>query len=63
MSRVGFEHVFIGARPVVCSPDLNDIRGLLTQDEADGERLFSDVVIDVGLADFDLASAFCWESN
>jgi hypothetical protein len=34
------------------------IRGLLTQYEADSERLFSDVVIDAGLADFGLARAF-----
>jgi len=38
--------------------DLDDIRGLLTQYEADSERLFSDVVIDAGLADFGLAPAF-----
>jgi len=38
--------------------DLDDIRGLLTQYEADSERLFSDVVIDAGLADFGLATAF-----
>jgi predicted nucleotidyltransferase len=37
--------------------DLDDIRGLLTQYEANGERLFSDVVIDAGLADFGLAQA------
>jgi predicted nucleotidyltransferase len=38
--------------------DLDDIRGLLTQYEADSERLFSDVVIGAGLADFGLATAF-----
>jgi predicted nucleotidyltransferase len=38
--------------------DLDDIRGLLTQYEAASERLFSDVVIDAGLADFGLAPAF-----
>jgi predicted nucleotidyltransferase len=38
--------------------DLDDIRGLLTEYEADSERLFSDVVIDAGLADFGLAPAF-----
>jgi predicted nucleotidyltransferase len=38
--------------------DLDDICGLLTQYEADSERLFSDVVIDAGLADFGLAPAF-----
>jgi predicted nucleotidyltransferase len=38
--------------------DLDDIRGLLTRYEADSERLFSDVVIDAGLADFGLATAF-----
>jgi hypothetical protein len=32
--------------------------GLLTQDEADSERVFSDVVIDTGLADFGLVPAF-----
>src|SRR5579872_6687103 len=38
--------------------DLDDIRGLLTEYEADSERLFSDVVIYAGLADFGLAPAF-----
>lgn len=38
--------------------DLDEVRGLLTQYEADSERLFSDVVIDAGLADFGLATAF-----
>ena len=38
--------------------DLDDLRGLLTQYEADSERLFSDAVIDAGLADFGLAPAF-----
>ena len=38
--------------------DLDDIRGLLTQYEADSERLFSKVAIDAGLADFGLAPAF-----
>ena len=38
--------------------DLDDIRGLLLQYEADSERLFSDVVIDAALQDFGLAPAF-----
>jgi predicted nucleotidyltransferase len=38
--------------------DLDDVRGLLTQYEADSERPFSDVVIDAGLADFGLVPAF-----
>ena len=38
--------------------DLDDIRGLLAQYEADGERVFSDVVIDAGLSDFGLVPAF-----
>jgi predicted nucleotidyltransferase len=38
--------------------DLDDVRGLLTEYEADSERLFSDVVIDARLADFGLAPAF-----
>jgi predicted nucleotidyltransferase len=38
--------------------DLDDIRGLLTQYEADSERVFSDVVIDAGRADFGLVPAF-----
>jgi predicted nucleotidyltransferase len=38
--------------------DLGGIRGLLTQYEADSERVFSDVVIDAGLADFGLVPAF-----
>jgi predicted nucleotidyltransferase len=38
--------------------DLDDIRGLLTQYEADSERLFSDAVTDAGLADFGLVPAF-----
>jgi predicted nucleotidyltransferase len=38
--------------------DLDDIRGLLTEYEADSERLFSDVVIDADLEDIALAPAF-----
>ena len=38
--------------------DLDDIRGLLVQYEADSERLFSDVVIDAALQDYGLAPAF-----
>jgi predicted nucleotidyltransferase len=38
--------------------DLDDIRGLLLQYEADSERIFSDVVIDAALQDFGLAPAF-----
>jgi predicted nucleotidyltransferase len=38
--------------------DLDDIRGLLVQYEADSEWLFSNVVIDVALQDFGLAPAF-----
>src|SRR5215475_5090782 len=38
--------------------DLDDIRGLLVQYEADSDRVFSDIVFDAGLADFGLATAF-----
>ena len=38
--------------------DLDDIRGLLMQYEADSERLFSNVMIDAALQDFGLAPAF-----
>jgi predicted nucleotidyltransferase len=38
--------------------DLDDIRGLLVQYEADSDRVFSDVVIDAALEDYGLASAF-----
>jgi hypothetical protein len=38
--------------------DLDDIRGMLLQYEADSERIFSDVVIDAALQDFGLAPAF-----
>src|ERR1017187_10396714 len=38
--------------------DLDDIRGLLLQYEADSERIFSDVVIDAALQDFGLAPPF-----
>jgi predicted nucleotidyltransferase len=41
-----------------CVKDLDDIRGLLVQYEADSERLFSDVVIDAALQDYGLAPAF-----
>lgn len=38
--------------------DLDDIRGLLAQYEADSDRVFSDVVIDAALQDYGLAPAF-----
>lgn len=38
--------------------DLDDIRGLLLQYEADSDRVFSDVVIDAELEDYGLAPAF-----
>jgi predicted nucleotidyltransferase len=38
--------------------DLDDIRGLLSEYEADSERLFSDIVIDATLEDYGLAPAF-----
>lgn len=38
--------------------DLEDIRGLLAEYEADSERVFSDVVIDAKLEDYGLAPAF-----
>jgi predicted nucleotidyltransferase len=38
--------------------DLEDIRGLLVEYEADSERIFSDVVLEVGLEDVGLAPAF-----
>jgi len=38
--------------------DLDDIRGLLVQYEADSDRVFSDVVIDAALEDYGLAPAF-----
>lgn len=38
--------------------DLLDIRSLMRRYEADSSRLFSDVVLDAKLADFDLANAF-----
>jgi len=38
--------------------DLDDIRGLLAQYEADSERMFSDIVIDAELEDYGLAPAF-----
>jgi predicted nucleotidyltransferase len=38
--------------------DLDDIRGLLAQYEADSERLFSDVVVEAALEDYGLAPAF-----
>jgi len=37
--------------------DLDDIRGLLVQYEADSERIFSDLVIDAALQDYALAPA------
>jgi len=38
--------------------DLDDIRGLLSEYEADSERLFSDIVLDATLEDSGLAPAF-----
>ncbi len=38
--------------------DLDDIRGILVQYEADSDRTFSDVVIDAELQDYGLAPAF-----
>jgi len=38
--------------------DLDDIRGLLVQYEAESQRIFSDVVIDAALQDYGLAPAF-----
>jgi predicted nucleotidyltransferase len=38
--------------------DLDDIRGLLVQYEADSDRVFSDVVIDAALQDYGLVPAF-----
>jgi len=38
--------------------DLDDIRGLLVQYEADSDRAFSDVVLDAALKDYGLTSAF-----
>jgi predicted nucleotidyltransferase len=38
--------------------DLSDIRSLMKRYEADSDRLFSDVVFDAKLEDFDLANAF-----
>jgi predicted nucleotidyltransferase len=38
--------------------DLDDIRGLLVQYEADSDRVFSDVVLDAALEDYGLAPAF-----
>jgi len=38
--------------------DLEDIRGLLVEYEADSDRIFSDVVIDADLEDYGLAPAF-----
>ena len=38
--------------------DLEDIRGLLAEYEADSERVFSDIVIDAELEDYGLAPAF-----
>jgi predicted nucleotidyltransferase len=38
--------------------DLDDIRGLLVQYEADSDRVFSDVVIDAALQDYGLAPSF-----
>lgn len=38
--------------------DLEDIRGLLVEYEADSERVFSDIVLDADLEDYGLAPAF-----
>ena len=38
--------------------DLDDIRGLLAEYEANGDRVFSDVVFDAELEDYELAPAF-----
>ena len=38
--------------------DLDDMRGLLVQSEADSDRVFSDVVIDAAPEDYGLAPAF-----
>lgn len=38
--------------------DLEDIRGLLVEYEADSERVFSDIVLDADLEDYALAPAF-----
>jgi predicted nucleotidyltransferase len=38
--------------------DLDDIRGLLVQYEADSDRVSSDVVVDAALEDYGLAPAF-----
>jgi predicted nucleotidyltransferase len=38
--------------------DLEDIRGLLAEYEADSDRIFSDIVIDAELEDYGLAPAF-----
>ena len=38
--------------------DLEDIRGLLAEYEADSERVFSEIVIDAELEDYGLAPAF-----
>src|ERR1700690_2222803 len=38
--------------------DLDDIRGLLVQYEADSDRIFSDVVLDAAIEDYGLAPAF-----
>jgi predicted nucleotidyltransferase len=38
--------------------DLDDIRGLLVQYQADSDRVFSDVVLDAALQDYGLAPAF-----
>lgn len=38
--------------------DLDDMRGLLVQSEADSDRVFSDVVLDAALQDYGLAPAF-----
>lgn len=38
--------------------DLDDIRGLLAKYEANSDRVFSDVVFDAELEDYELAPAF-----
>ena len=43
--------------------DLDDIRGLLVQYEADSDRVFSDVVLDAALEDYGRRLPFYWAST
>ena len=43
--------------------DLEDIRGLLSEYEADSDRVFSEIVIDAYLEDYGLAPAFLMGSG